>query len=254
MAGSVNCAATTAGDRKQLSIRQRVNQEIPFMNDEQTRERVQRLRRLDCCAVSDALDKLGLPGVVTGLPQRSGAGRIAGVVVTMKLGTGAPPPGPAKHLGCTAIEMSGPDNVIVIEQRTGIEAACWGGLLSLGARVRGVAGVVADGPVRDIDEAIGYELPVFSRSLLPITARGRIVEKGTNVPVEIGSIAVNPGDLVIADRSGVAFIATAIADAVLEAAEAIVGREAAMAKAILSGTPIGQVMGGDYESMLKRTT
>ena len=254
MAGSVNCAATTAGDRKQLSIRQRVNQEIPFMNDEQTRERVQRLRRLDCCAVSDALDKLGLPGVVTGLPQRSGAGRIAGVVVTMKLGTGAPPPGPAKHLGCTAIEMSGPDNVIVIEQRTGIEAACWGGLLSLGARVRGVAGVVADGPVRDIDEAIGYELPVFSRSLLPITARGRIVEKGTNVPVEIGSVGVNPGDFVIADRSGVAFIAADSVDAVLGAAEGIVGREAAMAKAILAGMPIGQVMGGDYESMLKRTT
>ena len=56
---------------------------------------VQRLRRLDACAVSDALDKLQLPGVVTGLPQRSGAGRIAGRAVTMKVGPGQPPPGPA---------------------------------------------------------------------------------------------------------------------------------------------------------------
>src|SRR5512132_2749495 len=62
---------------------------------------VQRLRRLDCCAVSDSLDKLELPGVVTGLPQRSGPGRIAGRAITVKLGTGAPPPGPARHLGCT---------------------------------------------------------------------------------------------------------------------------------------------------------
>src|SRR5690606_25435773 len=82
---------------------------------------VQRLRQLDCCAVSDALDKLGLEGAVTELTQFSGATRIAGVVVTVKLGTGAPPPGPPKHLGCTAIELSGPDNVIVVEQRTGVE-------------------------------------------------------------------------------------------------------------------------------------
>ena len=220
--------------------------------EENVRQCVQRLRRLDCCAVSDALDKLGLQGVVTGLPQRSGSGRIAGCVVTMKLGTGAPAPGPVKHLGCTAIEQSGPDNVIVIEQRTGMEAACWGGLLSLGAKVRGVAGVVADGPVRDIDEAIAYELPVFSRSLLPLTARARIVEKGTNVPVIMGSVAVNPGDFVIADRSGVAFIAAPDIATVRDAAEASVAREAAMAKAILSGTPIGEVMGGNYENMLKR--
>lgn len=221
------------------------------MSDNKVREYVQRLRRLDCCAVSDALDSLKMPGAVLGLPQRSGTARIAGCVVTVKLGTGAPPAGPVKHLGCTAIEQSGPDNVIVVEQRTGVEAACWGGLLSLGAKVRGVAGIVADGPVRDIDEAIAYELPVFSRSLLPVTARSRIVEKGTNVPVTIGSVDVKPGDFVIADRSGVIFIGSQSIEAVLDVAETIVAKEAAMAKAILSGTPIGQVMGGNYESMLK---
>jgi regulator of RNase E activity RraA len=98
---------------------------------------VQRLRRLDCCAVSDDLDKLQLPGVVNGLPQRSGPGRIAGRAITVKLGTGSPPPGPAKHLGSTAIEAAGPDDVIVVEQTSGVEAGCWGGLLSLGAKVRG---------------------------------------------------------------------------------------------------------------------
>ena len=213
---------------------------------------VRRLRRLDCCAVSDALDSLGLKGVVPGLAQRAGSGRVAGRAITVKLGTGAAPSGPPKHLGCTAIEQGGPDDVIVIEQRSGVEAACWGGLLSLGAKVRGIAGVIADGPVRDIDEAIGYELPVFSRSLLPLTARGRVVEKGTNVPVILGSIEVSPGDYVIADRSGVAFIAAGDIERVLAAAEAIVAREARMAKAILTGLPIGQVMGGDYENMLAK--
>lgn len=210
-----------------------------------------RLRRLDCCAVSDALDKLGLPGAVIGLPQRSGSGRIAGRAITVKLGVGNPPPGPPKHLGCTAIEEAGADNIIVVEQRSVPHAGCWGGLLSLGAKVRGVAGVVADGPVRDIDEAIAYQFPVFARSLTAQTARGRVVEQGTNVPVQIGDVQVAAGDYVVADNSAVIFIAAAQIGAVLDAAEAIVAKEAKLAKAILAGHAIGQVMGGNYENMLK---
>lgn len=216
---------------------------------------VQRLRRLDACAVSDALDKLGLPGVVTGIPLRStgpgGQSRIAGRAVTMRVGPGAPPPGPVRHLGTTAIELSGPDEVIVVEQRSGVEAGCWGGLLTLGAKVRQVAGVVADGPLRDVDEAIGYEFPVWARSLTSRTARGRVVELGTQVPAQLGDMPVQPGDYLLADRSAVIVIGAADIDRVLDAAEAIVAKEAAMAKAILAGTPIGQVMGGNYEHMLK---
>ncbi|RDK06008.1 RraA family protein [Cupriavidus lacunae] len=214
-------------------------------------QNVQRLRRLDCCAVSDALDRLKLTGVVSGPPQRSGAGRVAGRAITVKLGTGEPPPGPPVHLGCTAIERADGDNVIVVEQRSGVEAGCWGGLLSLAAKVRGVAGVVADGPVRDIDEAVTYELPVFSRGITARTARGRVVEKGTDVSVQIGDVTVEAGDYVVADGSAVIFIRAAEIEAVLDMAETIVSKEAVMVKAILAGTMVGQVMGGNYEHMLK---
>ncbi|MGU7784802.1 RraA family protein [Burkholderia sp. PU8-34] len=216
-----------------------------------TDQNVRRLRRLDCCAVSDALDKLDMPGVVSGLPQRSGTGRIAGRAVTVKLGTGAVPPGPPVHLGCTAIEQAGDENVIVVEQRSGIDAGCWGGLLSLAAKVRGVAGVVADGPVRDIDEAVACDLPVFCAATTARTARGRVVEKGTNVPVRIGDITVDAGDYVIADNSAVIVIRAADIERVLDVAETIVAKEAAMAKAILAGTPVGRVMDSNYEHMLK---
>lgn len=212
---------------------------------------VQRLRRLDCCAVSDALDRLKLTGVVSGLPQRSGKGRVAGRVITMKLGTGAPPPGPPRHLGCAAIELGSALDVIVVEQRTGIEAGSWGGILTLGASLRGIAGVISDGLVRDIDEAIAYDFALFSRGVTALTARGRVVEKGVNVPVAIGDVTVNAGDYVIADGSAVVFIAAADVAAVLDAAEAIVAKEAAMAKALLAGVPVSQVMGGNYESMLR---
>ena len=210
-----------------------------------------RLSRLDCCAISDALDKLKLGGVVSGLQQLSGPGRIAGRAVTMKLGVGTPPPGPTRHLGTAAIEAANPGDVIVVEQRSGVEAGSWGGILTLGAKLRGIAGVVADGPVRDIDEAKSYGFPVFARACTARTARGRVVELATNGPVEIGTVAVKPGDYVIADRSGVAFVKPEHIEQVLEAAESIAAREVAMAQALRAGRPITEVMGANYEHMLK---
>jgi len=217
-----------------------------------THNYVARLRRLDACAVSDALDSLELSGQVSGVPQASGDGRIAGRAVTLKLGTGEPPPGPARHLGTAAIEAAGPDNVIVIEQRTGIDCGSWGGLLSLGAKQRGIAGVVCDGPVRDIDEARAHAFTIFTRKLTARTGRGRVVELGTNVPVTFETVNVTPGDYVIADRSAVIFITPDNIARVLEKAEMIAAKEAAMADRLRAGEPISKVMAGNYEHMLRR--
>jgi 4-hydroxy-4-methyl-2-oxoglutarate aldolase len=213
-----------------------------------------RLARLDSCAVSDALDKLGLNGCVTGLSPLSSTRKIAGRVHTVRLVAmdKAPPmSGPPRHLGTTAIEACKPGEIIVVEQKSGIDAGSWGGILSLGAKLRGVAGVVVDGPVRDIDEARQMDFPVFGRTATARTARNRIVEVGTDIPVTIGNLTVHPGDYVLADGSAVVFLAQADAERILDAAEQIAGREAAMAKALQSGKPITEVMGADYEHMLK---
>lgn len=215
---------------------------------------VTRLRRLDCCAISDAMDKLGLRGSVSGLHPLSSQRRIAGRVVTYRLVPAAEAPastGAPRHLGTTAVEACEPGDVIVVEQRTGLDAGSWGGILSLGAKLRGVAGVIADGPVRDIDEARGHDFPVFARAATARTARARVAEAQTNGPVSIGEVLVLPGDYAIADASGVVFIPAADIDRVLDAAETIAGREAAMARALLAGRPISEVMGADYEHMLR---
>ena len=128
-----------------------------------------RLAVLDSCAVSDALDKLGLKGVATGLQRMATAQRISGRVVTVKLEADDGRPVASRHLGTTAIEAAQPGDVIVIEQRTGIDAASWGGNLSLAAQLRQVAGVIVEGPARDIDEAQGYDFPLFARSRTPQT-------------------------------------------------------------------------------------
>ena len=160
---------------------------------------VTRLKKLDCCAVSDALDKLHLKGAVTGLT----------------------------------------------------ELVSSGGILTLGAKLRGVAGVIADGPVRDIDEARQHDFPVFGKGVTTFTARGRIVELSTGEPIRVGEIPVKPGDYVIADGSGVVFISAENIERVLAAAEEIFAREAAMAQALREGKPITEVMGANYENMLR---
>ena len=214
-----------------------------------------RLLRLDSCAVSDALDKLGLHGSVTGIEQLSTNRRIAGRVLTVKLDRAegrAPSTQPPRHLCTAAIEAAAPGDIIVVEQRTGLDAACWGGNLTIGAQMRGVAGVIVEGPARDIDDSRKLDFPVYARSHTARTARGRIVEVETGTPIQAGDVTVHPGDYVIADASAVVFVAAAEIERVLETAEAIMAREEAMAQALREGKPISQVMGANYEHMLKR--
>jgi len=213
---------------------------------------VERLKRLDCCAVSDALDKLGLAGAVTGIAQLSTSRRIAGRILTVKLGVGEAPPGKPRHVSTTAIEAAQPGDIIVVEQHSGVNAASWGGILTLGAKLRGVAGTIADGPVRDIDESRQLDFPVFGTSVTTFTARGRIVELDTGGPITIKGIPVKPGDYAIADGSGVIFISAENIERVLATAEEIFAREAAMAQALREGKPITEVMGANYENMLRR--
>ena len=63
--------------------------------------------------------------------------------------------------------------------------------------------------MRDIDEARALQFPIFTRTLTAKTARGRIVELGTNVPIRFEGVTVRPGDYAIADASAVIFIAAA---------------------------------------------
>ncbi len=142
--------------------------------------------------------------------------------------------------------------MIVIEQLTGVDAACWGGVLSEAAHHKHIRGVVVDGPVRDIDDINETGIPVFSRSVTALSARGRIHESDVNVPIAIGGITVEAGDYVIADGSGVVFVQSAKANAVLDKAEAISAREKRMVELVHENKTASEIMDHSYESMLER--
>lgn len=223
------------------------------MNTESEKDPVRRLSRLDSCAVSDALDKLGLRGAVTGILPLSCSSKVCGRAVTVKLVDAAKVAergGQKTHLCARAIEIAEPGDVIVVEQRSGVTAGSWGGILSTGAKLSGVAGIVSEGLVRDVDEARALGFPIYARGATALTARGRVSELETGGPVQIGDIAVNSGDYVIADGTAVVFVGADVITVVLDAAEQIAKREAAMGKALMQGKSITAVMGADYEEML----
>ena len=212
---------------------------------------VERFSRLDACAVSDALDSLSLPGEVTGLRRLAGEGRLVGRVVTVRLDGAVPGQIAARHLCTGAIEAAAPGDVVVVQQSTGLDAAGWGGVLSNAAKQAGLAGTIVEGPARDIDESAALGYVVFARHATARTARGRVSEVDFNGPVTVGDVAVEPGDLVVADASAVVFVAQARAEDVLRVAERIAAKETLMTEAVRAGRPISQVMGTDYESMLE---
>ncbi|WP_217207769.1 RraA family protein [Streptomyces sp. AC550_RSS872] len=218
---------------------------------------IERLRALDTCAVSDALDRHGISGVLPGLRPLAADRAFAGRAVTVRLGppaqdAGTATPGdglPKRHLGTAAVDASGRDDVVVVAHQGRTDCAGWGGLLSRAAAERGIEGVVVHGAARDLAEAAAAGLPVHAVTPTPVTARGRAVEHAWNEPVEIGEVTVAPGDLVLADSGGVVVVPADRIDEVLATAERIAATEAAMAKAIEAGTPVSVVMGKTYEEL-----
>jgi regulator of RNase E activity RraA len=213
-------------------------------------ESITRLSRLDACAVSDALDSLRLPGSVTGIRRLATQQRICGKVLTVTLEVAAPGVASTRHLCTSAIEAAAAGDIIVVQQRTGVDAAGWGGVLSTAAQVKQLGGVIVEGPARDIDESEQLGFPVFARNATARTARSRIREVATNDPIRVGEVTVMPGDLVIADGSGVVFVGVAHVESVLKVAERIAAKERLMVAAAREGRRAGEVMGADYESML----
>lgn len=210
---------------------------------------IQRLSALDTCAVSDALEKLGLKGTVIGIRPMWSCPRIAGRVVTIKIKP-VSLTRPTQHLCTPAIHAATQGDVLVVDNAGRMDVATWGGILTTAAKVKGIQGVVIDGACRDLDESRELEFPVYARTAVPVTARGRIMQESFNEEIQCGGVAVLPGDLVIADGSGVVFVPFAHAAEVIAEAEAIALREQKMAEGIRAGRSVVEVMESmQYESM-----
>jgi regulator of RNase E activity RraA len=200
-----------------------------------------RFAALDSAAVSDALDKAGLPSGVGGLAPRTAAGPVVGFARTVALEPhrGGPP---KAHILTATVDAAGELDVIVIDNDGRTDVSCWGGILALGAAARGVRGIIADGACRDVAEIRELGLPVYSRGTVPATARGRLQQRSAGEPVTIAGRTVCQGDIVMADETGLVVVPADRAREVVELAEAVAVREQAIAAEVRAGSPLAQAM------------
>jgi regulator of RNase E activity RraA len=200
------------------------------------------LAGLDTCAVSDALDHFELAGATVGLrPLWPHATVVVGRARTVRAGPQSPD-SPGTHVASPAVAAARPGDVIVIANDGRTDVSCWGGILTHGAVTNGVVGVVIDGACRDITESQELGLPVYGRAVVPVSARGRIVQLDMGVPIDVAGVTVQPDDLVVADACGVVFVPAARAAEVFSRARAIARREARMVEAVRSGRSVVETM------------
>ncbi|MBE1537015.1 RraA family protein [Actinomadura algeriensis] len=163
------------------------------------------------CAVADALDELRIGSPVTGgLSAVRGGSRVCGAAVTLRYER--VDPAAAKRvspvLGDRDLYGLAPAGAVaVIDAADQNDHAVVGEISMAWAATAGLAGIVVDGAVRDVDALTSEDaLPVWSRARSPRNARGRLDAVELNGPIRLGGGSVRPGDLVVADGNGVAVV------------------------------------------------
>lgn len=188
-------------------------------------------------------------GVATAYEASGRDGLVAGGFLRIIGGSRAA--GPARTAFCGAddnlavhrlLATIEPGEIVVLTTSVRCEVALVGELLALQARARGAAGVLVDGAIRDVDELIALGLPIWARSVC--AAGATKAEPGElDVPVVVGGITIEPGDVVVLDGDGAVVVAQAKQGDVLAAAEARHDHERALAARIEAGEVTMDAMG-----------
>jgi RraA family protein len=177
--------------------------------------------------LSDNMSRLC--GAAAALRPMHRGGRLAGPAFTVRI---APGDNLMVH---KAIDLAEPGDVLVVDAGGALEQAIIGEIMASWAAKRGVAGIVIDGAIRDLGAISAGSFPVYARG---VTHRGPY-KNGPgeiNVPVSIGGMVVQPGDIIVGDEDGLVAVPQGDAEGVLAAARAQRMREDATLKAIAAGT------------------
>jgi regulator of RNase E activity RraA len=182
--------------------------------------------------LSDALDELGIKGVLPGLiAQRIGQGRIVGRALPVNLVAKSSDPdayrfggGVGKPLEQVLQTMADGD-IVIMDLQGANHASAWGGLASRLAQQRGVRGTIMWGTCRDVEDIrqIGY--PVWAVGVCPRRSRNEFTFGSINKPINIAGVSISREDYIVADESGVVVIPGAYAVKVIELAKVIVLQE-----------------------------
>lgn len=192
-----------------------------------------KLMSLGSGPLSDALGKTG--AMDHDMQCRSANPRMAGPAFTVRIHTAD------ILMVAKALSLCPPGSVLVIDGQGELNTAVWGGLTTMAALKKGVAGIVIDGAIRDSAEIGRSKLPVFARAVVP-NAGGAEYRGETGVPVQCGGQVVRPGDWLVGDEDGVVVVPDERIGEAVEIAERILVAEKKIAQAIRSGQDIGAIL------------
>lgn len=140
-----------------------------------------------------------------------------------------------------ALSGARPGQVIVIDRCGDLRHACWGAVTTAAAQARGVAGTIIDGFMTDRSAILAAGYPVWCRGRSPITTKPRGLGGDVNVTVNCGGVAVRPGDIVLADESGVVVLDPARAAAQVARARQMQTDEIALLARLKAGETLAEV-------------
>jgi 4-hydroxy-4-methyl-2-oxoglutarate aldolase len=199
-------------------------------------ENVERARKLDTTALSDAMDRLGIAGQCLGIKPLDHGFRAAGRAFTILYGPAGKPPGTVGDF----IDDIPTGSMVVIDNGGRENATVWGDIMTMVAHRRGLAGTVIDGACRDTHLALSLGYPIFSRSYSMRTGKDRVELEGINTPVNVGDARVNPGDIVRGDSDGVVVIPGEHENDILAAAEEIDAKEEQIRRLLRDGMTLAE--------------
>lgn len=130
--------------------------------------------------------------------------------------------------------LAAPEGSVLVADMQGAAHGHWGEVLAVAARHRGIAGLVIDGGVRDVDELARIGFPVFSRTVA-VVATSKSHFGDFEIPVRVGGIVVRCGDLIIGDADGVIALPTDTAEQIIARADARVRDEQRILAAVREG-------------------
>jgi len=192
---------------------------------------------LDTPGVSDAMDKLGIPGQCLGIaPLDNYRGTVVGPAFTVQYVPANTPPGSVGDF----IEDVLPGDVVVIANAGRTDCTVWGDIMTQYAGVRGIAATVIDGVCRDVSKALGDGYPMFTRGRYMRTGKDRVEVLAVNQAVAIGEVRVCSRDIVVADANGVLVVPRARAAEVARVARQIEDVESQIRAQLEAGKTLKQ--------------
>lgn len=201
------------------------------------------LENLATSTLANALDRVGSTSqVFVNLKPVKPGMRFVGPAMTVRQESGPFGTFQSEDFKVGAMIDAANPGAVIIVAADGVPYSTWGGMASLAAATKGIAGIAIDGGARDADETADAGFSVFTRHLIPTTGRCRLMVTDIGRTVLVDGVVVRTGDWIVADDTGILAVPQDVVDDVISLAETFMTEDQKAAEAIRDGMSFSDAM------------